>query len=69
MLAGWEEVGRVGWREARLSAEADHRQRYEPVFILRRNASEDEPRPGPQPPLVDASPATESAEAREKEEV
>ena len=71
MLAGWEEVGRVGWREARLSAEADHRQRYEPVFILRRNASEDEPRPGPQPPLVevDASPATMSAEAREKEEV
>jgi hypothetical protein len=36
MLRGWEEVGRVAWNGAKLTAEANYRQSYEPVFILRR---------------------------------
>jgi len=43
MLAGWEELRRVGWMDGRLHAPADHRHRYEPVFVLRRNSSEPEP--------------------------
>ena len=42
MLAGWEELRRVGWMAGRLHAPADHRHRYEPVFVLRRNSSEPE---------------------------
>ena len=45
MLAGWEELRRVGWIDGRLRAPADHRHRYEPVFVLRRNSSEPEPAP------------------------
>jgi hypothetical protein len=35
----------VGWIDGRLHAPADHRHRYEPVFVLRRNSSEPEPAP------------------------
>jgi hypothetical protein len=36
MLRGWEEVARVAWDEGKLTAEANYRQSYEPVFVLRR---------------------------------
>jgi SAM-dependent methyltransferase len=43
ILHGWEVVDRVGWDESRLEAQANWRQTYEPIFILKRNAStEDE---------------------------
>ena len=42
MLAGWEELRRVGWESTRIHTPADHRRRYEPVFVLRRNASDAE---------------------------
>mmetsp|Transcript_62313 Transcript_62313/g.103627 ORF Transcript_62313/g.103627 Transcript_62313/m.103627 type:complete len:301 (+) Transcript_62313:239-1141(+) len=42
MLAGWEEVARLGWDEKRISDEAaDHRRRFEPLFILARNSTLD----------------------------
>lgn len=37
LLRGWAEEGRVGWEESRLTAAADVRRSYEPLFILRRN--------------------------------
>lgn len=36
LLEGWEVVARVGWDEARLTADANWRQSYEPVFVLRK---------------------------------
>ena len=47
MLAGWEEVNRVGWADPRLTTPADHRHRYEPIFVLRRNSSALQPAPLP----------------------
>lgn len=41
LLAGWHEEARLGWDEDRLAAPSDHRRRYEPLFVLRRNGSED----------------------------
>ena len=41
LLRGWDEQTRIGWDAARLTAAADHRRRFEPMFVLRRNASED----------------------------
>ena len=41
LLAGWEEESRIGWDAARLTAVADHRRRFEPIFVLRRNSTED----------------------------
>eukprot|EP00041_Stephanoeca_diplocostata_P017398 m.349306 g.349306 ORF g.349306 m.349306 type:complete len:176 (-) comp20687_c0_seq12:502-1029(-) len=35
MLYGWEVVDVVGWSWAKLSAAADWRRSYEPVFVLR----------------------------------
>lgn len=32
----WEVVERVGWMEAKLTREANWRQSYEPVFVLRK---------------------------------
>lgn len=41
MLRGWEEVERLGWEAERLhDVTADHRRRYEPLWVLRRNGSE-----------------------------
>ena len=42
LLYGWEEVARFGWEEARLTAPASSRRSYEPLFILRRNGTEDD---------------------------
>ena len=39
LLAGWDEVGRVGWDEKRLTAKANWRQSYEPVIVLRAPAA------------------------------
>ena len=39
LLTGWEEVARLDWEQERLTAAADHRRRYEPLFILRRNST------------------------------
>eukprot|EP00054_Salpingoeca_dolichothecata_P004530 m.30970 g.30970 ORF g.30970 m.30970 type:complete len:190 (+) comp14666_c0_seq1:321-890(+) len=36
MLAGWEIVDIFGWDSSRLTAPANFRQTYEPVFVLRR---------------------------------
>ena len=42
MLRGWEELERIGWEAARMyDAKADHRRRYEPMWVLRRNSSDD----------------------------
>ena len=38
------------WQPARLTAAADHRRRYEPLFALQRNSSAAEPLPAPEPP-------------------
>jgi hypothetical protein len=43
LLAGWEESGRFGWESSRLDATTDHRRRFEPLFVLRRNGSADLP--------------------------
>jgi len=34
LLEGWELKGRYGWNEAKLTAEASYRMRFEPVFVL-----------------------------------
>ena len=39
LLAGWEVVEKVGWSELKLHAPADHRRRYEPIFVLERGDS------------------------------
>jgi hypothetical protein len=39
LLAGWEEVERVGWDQGRLTMPADARSSYEPLFVLRRNGT------------------------------
>ena len=39
LLEGWEEVGRVGWDERKLTADANWRQSYEPVLVLRAPAA------------------------------
>ena len=41
LLAGWEDVARVGWEEARLRAEASYLRSYEPIFVLGRNGTAD----------------------------
>jgi len=56
MIAGWRERGRLGWEASKLTEAADHRRRYEPIFILERNASTAEPLPGPEPPLIELEP-------------
>ena len=39
LLAGWEVRDRIGWSDERLTTPRDHRQRHEPILILRRNSS------------------------------
>ena len=46
MLEGWDVVERVGWDEARLTQEANYRQSYEPVFVLKPTAHRTEKQPG-----------------------
>jgi len=41
LLAGWAEEARLGWDETRLTAASDHRRRYEPLLVLRRNSTAD----------------------------
>ena len=41
LLAGWQEDARLGFDPARLTATSDHRRRYEPLFVLRRNGTDD----------------------------
>eukprot|EP01034_Spumella_vulgaris_P027181 gene27182-33867_t len=36
LLEGWEEVERIGWMESKLTSEANWRQSYEPIFVLRK---------------------------------
>eukprot|EP01065_Artemidia_motanka_P002476 TRINITY_DN11181_c0_g1_i1.p1 TRINITY_DN11181_c0_g1~~TRINITY_DN11181_c0_g1_i1.p1 ORF type:complete len:281 (+),score=53.39 TRINITY_DN11181_c0_g1_i1:80-922(+) len=36
LLQGWEVVSRVGWVESKLTADANWRQSYEPIHILRK---------------------------------
>ena len=43
---GSSQASRLGWDEARLTAEADHRRRYEPLFVLVRNSTDDLPLDG-----------------------
>jgi hypothetical protein len=35
LLDGWIEVEKIGWNSARLTQQANYRQRYEPIFVLR----------------------------------
>lgn len=41
LLAGWREEARYGFDASRLDHAGDHRRRYEPLFVLRRNATDD----------------------------
>lgn len=42
LLAGWRELSRIGWDDdSRLTAPSDHRRRFEPLFVLERNATAD----------------------------
>ena len=34
LLEGWEVKGKYGWNEAKLTAEASYRMRFEPVFVM-----------------------------------
>ena len=43
---GSSQASRLGWDEARLTAEADHRRRHEPLFVLVRNSTDDLPLDG-----------------------
>lgn len=43
LLGGWDEVARIGFDEERLATPADHKRRFEPLFVLRRNSSADLP--------------------------
>lgn len=38
LLDGWDVVGRVGWDEQRVTAPANWRQTYEPIFVLRKSS-------------------------------
>ena len=56
MLAGWKEVRRVGWKggsREEANAARDHRQRFEPIFVLERNSTSDVPMPPAEPPIVE----------------
>lgn len=59
LLSGWAEAARLGWQEERLAAPADHRRRYEPLFVLRRNSTADLPHHAPHqgPPHAHGTPA------------
>ena len=43
LLGGWDEAARIGFDEERLTRPADHKRRFEPLFVLRRNSSADLP--------------------------
>ena len=43
LLGGWDEAARIGFDEERLTTPADHKRRFEPLFVLRRNSSADLP--------------------------
>eukprot|EP01064_Diplonema_japonicum_P019160 TRINITY_DN27863_c0_g1_i1.p1 TRINITY_DN27863_c0_g1~~TRINITY_DN27863_c0_g1_i1.p1 ORF type:complete len:286 (+),score=73.08 TRINITY_DN27863_c0_g1_i1:38-859(+) len=43
LLKGWEVVDRIGWDEAKLTAEASWRQTYEPILVLRKPAGKTTP--------------------------
>ena len=58
---GSSQASRLGWDEARLTAEADHRRRYEPLFVLVRNSTDDLP--------LDAGVDVDELEEEEMEEV
>lgn len=34
LLEGWDEVGRIGWNDEKISKPADFRKTYEPIFVL-----------------------------------
>ncbi len=36
LLEGWEVVERIGWIESKISQQANWRQTYEPIFVLRK---------------------------------
>jgi SAM-dependent methyltransferase len=63
LLEGWHEEARIGWDDDRLTTPADHRQRYEPLFVLAKNASAALPPLPPLPPLPSALPS-ESASSK-----
>lgn len=62
LLRGWQEDARLGWDEGRLTANSDHRRRYEPLFVLRRNASTDlDVDVDARPHVVEVSPTGETS--------